>query len=550
MKAGEARLQVIFNSPNQYVIPVFQRYYVWRPENWGQLWEDFIDLLEEEGTGRTHFMGSLVFVAERHYPDKVPTYQVIDGQQRLLTLSLMFCALRNIARANGEERLAQEIEQTMLVHPFRQGREHYRVFPRQRDRDEYVAAVTNSCSPHGQVGTVLGYFTNQIQGLPDWGSESGLRRLYSTLHSRLEFVQITLEGENPYRIFKTLNSTGVDLEEGDLIRNFVFMHEPVDRQDEFDDQYWKPLERRFEDSSSHLDSRALSAFFRNFLMKEGTYVPLATTYQHFESKYGGTQVNARDVAQDLGAHADDYDIIRRVARHRNPSAEDALMKLGQLDSSTTFPLLLNLLARVRAGTMTEQHLVRSVELLSGFILRRYICGENSRPYGRWFATACRELVDAPLENLERFLISKGFPQDGRFKEAFVRFPLYGSNYARAILEAIERHHGHREPADLSQTQIEHIMPQTLSPEWREDLGPATEETHARWLHSIGNLTLSAYNPELYNKRFSIKREEYQRSNVVMTRRVAMSSRWGAEEIEARGGAVAEVAAKIWVGPEQ
>ena len=398
------------------------------------------------------------------------------------------------------------------------------------------------------MGAALRYFTERIQERPEAASEAGLTRLHVRLHSQLEFVLITLDGENPYRIFKTLNSTGVDLEEGDLIRNFVFMHEAVDRQDEFHDQYWKPLERRFEDSSSHLNGRAMSAFFRDFLMKDGMYVPLAATYQQFESRYSGTAVVVRDVARELGVHADDYDIIRSAARHPTSAVEDALTKLSQLDSSTTYPLLLNMLARVRVGPMPEPHLVQSVELLSGFILRRYICSEISRAYGRWFVTACRELADAPLEHLGSFLSSKGFPPDGRFKEAFVRFPLYGSNYARAILEAIERHHGHKEPADLSQTQIEHIMPQTLSPKWREDVGPEAGETHARWLHTIGNLTLSAYNPELYNKRFSCKKEAYHRSNVVMTGEVAKYSRWAAEEIEARGEALAEVAAEMWVGP--
>ena len=327
-------------------------------------------------------------------------------------LSLMFCALRNIVGANGHEQLAQEIQQTMLVQPFRQGQEYYRAYPRQRDRDEYIAAVTGTRNPEGHVGAALTYFTDHIQGRPEAASEAGITRLHVTLHSQLEFVLITLEGQNPYRIFKTLNSTGVDLEEGDLIRNFVFMHEAVDRQDEFDDQYWKSLERRFEDSSGHLNSRALSAFFRDFLMKDGMYVPLAATYQYFESKYGGTPVNVRDVARELGVHADDYDIIRRQARHPTPAVEDTLTKLSQLDSSTTYPLLLNMLARVCAGTMPEPQLVRSVELLSGFILRRYICGESSRAYGRWLVTACRELADAPLEHLGSFLSSKGFPPDG------------------------------------------------------------------------------------------------------------------------------------------
>lgn len=548
MKATNLNLQGVLNSANQYVIPVFQRFYSWGESDWKRLWEDIIEIQGPDHPTHSHFMGSLVFVPEKLYPDRVPAFQVIDGQQRLITLTLLLCALRDTAQKHGFDMLAAEITQTYLVHPFKKGSEYFRVYPRQRDRGDYMAAIDQKGLAAGRAGEALAYFTQQIATLPDATTEDGLRAFFDLLKASIDLVTITLEGENPYRIFKSLNSTGVDLSEADLIRNFIFMHVPIADQDAFDDSYWVPLEKHFEKSDKSLDGNALSAFFRDYLMRTGRYVPPAGTFQAFETRYHNGFVPV-DLVQELARCAISYDKIRGLLQHPDSHANNALRKLRQLESSTAYPLVLNLMERVETGTMSITDLVQAVELLSGFILRRFVCGESSRAYGRLFVAVCNELGDDALAGLRTSLAKRGFPDDTRFTTTLIRFPLYGSRYTRSILETLERYHEHKEPADLTLAQIEHIMPQTLSNEWLVDLGPDAPAIHAAWLHTLGNLTLSAYNPELQNHAFRVKREEYKNSNIIMTRRLAERTTWDAQAIEERGQRLAELAAKVWVGPD-
>jgi hypothetical protein len=170
-------------------------------------------------------------------------------------------------------------------------------------------------------------------------------------------------------------------------------------------------------------------------------------------------------------------------------------------------------------------------------------------YGRLFVKACDVSASNILDELRSYLESKGWPEVGRFKAAFLNFNLYQRGYGRVILESLEATYGHKEPADLSKAEIEHVMPQTLSKEWSRDLGVVPEIIHDMWLHTPGNLTLSAYNQELWNNPFSDKRQLYAQSNIVMTRKLADFAKWGGEEIKSRGVELAEIAAKIWIGPD-
>jgi len=191
---------------------------------------------------------------------------------------------------------------------------------------------------------------------------------------------------------------------------------------------------------------------------------------------------------------------------------------------------LNLLHRRQEGQVSEDDLVQCLEMVSDFILRRYVCGLSSRGYSRWFVFANRELGDQPVEGLGRFFLdNKEFPECERFRQSFVHFNLYQSDYGRYVLEMLERAQNHKEPADLSEAQIDHVMPQILSDEWEADLVSEFEQIHLEWLHTSGDLTLSAYNPELYNHPFRIKREEYDRSNITITRQLAGCPSWGEDQ---------------------
>jgi len=546
MKADDVTLRDIFEGPYQYLIPVFQRYYSWEKDNWEQLWEDVLDLYESGGHQETHFLGSLVFVPENS-PASVPVHQVIDGQQRIITLSLLLCALRDVADERGKS-VADEIHDTYIVRPHQDDDKYYRVFPRLQDRSDYQAIVNQSPDEAGgQIASGYQYFVDQVQSnIAE--DDKGIRNMFGLLRGQIDFVQINLDnGENPYQIFSSLNSTGVDLNEGDLIRNFVFMQVDLDKQERFDERYWSNLEDLFLDERNELQDGVFASFFRHFLLKEGEYVRKDSTFYTFAERYSG-DLDPKSLTKTLIRYARYYNIIRGKQPHSSARITRALKKLNDLRSSTSYPLILKVMALHDEGVIDERAVEDIVESVSSFIVRRFICGESSRTYFRWFPAACRSIEDGPVSEVKAFLKSKGFPDDGRFVENFLTYDLAKSKYDKSILEALERSHDHKEAADLSQVQVEHVMPQTLSEAWKQDLGEDAEQIYARWLHTPGNLTLSAYNAEMRNNPFEIKREEYERSNVVLNRKLSDYEEWGEEQIQERGRKLAQRAIKIWPPP--
>lgn len=545
MEVGKGVLQQILQS--DYVIPVFQRYYTWDKADWEQLWQDLMELKEDADEWH-HFMGSLVFVAQKQVPGRLTSFQVVDGQQRLLTLTLLLAALRDFVRDAGFESLVLDIEDEALIRPRKQGQERYRVYPRQRDREDFLAAVDGTANIAGKIGQAVIFFLQQIADMPGSDTEASLRELFATIQGRLDFVHITIDGENPYRIFQSLNSTGVDLSEADLIRNYVLMHVATEEQETFDDVHWTPLENQFLDAKGEVDTRVLSSFFRDFLARAGSYIREGNTFITFEQRYPGPQLDTFKLALELLEFADFYDIARGHKPFGNPAVGVALRKLQALDSSTTYPLLLTLLHANRIGDIADGELAEAIEDLAGFILRRLVCGLTSRSYGRWFVAASLEFTQGGLGQLQGFLVSKDWPNDELFRTGMAEFNLYGSRYAPAILGEVERSYGHKETVSLATLTVEHVMPQTLTPAWRAALGSDAESVHTRFLNVLGNLTLTGYNSEMGNRPFVEKRVELAASKLVMNREIAESDHWNADTITGRSRDLVQRACTIWRGP--
>lgn len=548
MKPSIQTLGQILYSPSQYVIPVFQRNYRWEAAQWAKLWDSLQEIQEPAKKGN-HFMGFLVFVPGIAQPGQHTTFHLIDGQQRLTTSSILLAAIRNVARQLGQSDLADEIHQYYLVHPLKKGEQHYRLLPKERDHDSYLALISSKGEATGRMADALAHFEEQLTALAADAPEQ-LRVLFDTVCQRLEFMCATLEAENAYNIFKSLNSTGVPLGPSDLIRNFVFMHVAPDEQDEFDRDLWGPLEDRFARPDGTLDEERFSRFFRDFLMSGGRYVPPKETFASFESRYEATGFAPIDLARALGESVRHYAVISGEQADESKEVTKALAGLNVVESSTTYPLLLALFERRASGAIDSMQLARAIEMLGGFILRRFICGESSRGYGQMFVRALAKDAGDPLKTIEDYLNDRGWPDDHQFVSSFVEFPLYQRGYTREVLETLERARGHKEPADLQAAQVEHVLPQTLSDAWIDALGPDAERIHADWLHRPGNLTLSAYNQELWNHPFKTKRERYAESNIVITRELCSNEQWTDTEIRERGRRFGTEAAGIWIGPKE
>lgn len=555
MKAGERTLQQLLHSGDQYVIPVFQRYYTWGVDDWGRLWEDLEPLFDDATEKRRHFMGSIVCVGEQHQPGNVPAYQVIDGQQRLTTLSILLCALRDLAKGAGETDLALEVAESYLVHKFKKDREHYKIYPRQRDRGAYLTLVDEGAVVGGsQVGEAYRYFFGLLAAHGHGASGSKLRTVFSAITNRLDFVAITLNGENPYKIFRSLNSTGVELEEGDLIRNHVFMALQIEKQDRFDDDHWRPLEAHFE-REGKLNGKAFTAFLRDVLLKEGRYIGQNATYETFEHAHPLSTIKPLALLPELAKQAELYDMIEGRREHKSASVAAALDALRALNVSTAHPLVLWLLSAHAAGTLNEDALVRCIRALSSFVLRRYVCSESSRAYSRWFCVVCKELGSDPEAALRAYFESKGWPDDARFAEGFLKLDLYQSKYCRAVLDGIElSQQRESERVALDKCSVEHVLPQTIEDDadgdaWRAALGDDWQRLHAALVHTPGNLTLVGhdYNSSMSNRAFATKKPVLGSSKVYLNKYFAADDleTWTGHQIVIRGQRLAELATKIW-----
>ena len=580
MDAGQKRLGELLHGDSQFIIPLFQRFYEWDRENWSALWDDILAQLEPDApTG--HFMGSIVCMQGKGHPGDPTPYVVIDGQQRLITFTALFCALRDLSQKILPS-LAALVEDHYLVDAHLKGYARYKVLPRLRDRKAFYAVVDASegSHAHARVTDARDFYLQRLRAELKEHQPERLQDIFNVVKDRLLLVSIVLDqDESPYAIFETLNSRGKKLKESDLIRSHIFMNVGLDDQDEFDEGQWRPFEDSFAKLGDHPELSATD-FYRDFLMREGRYVRRDAIYASFREM----------LAEDAQPPADLVAALSRVAAHyqwmARPHLDPALVPSGavrerlqelrerdgdgritrelgrllDLDVSVVNPLMLSLLERFDAGTLPHEELLGCLRAIESFVVRRSIAGESTRPYSRFFPESVASLDpgSAELKSLCLRLYSRGWPGDDAFTAALLRFPIYWRNrqLTRLALQVVEEEHESKE-IDVAQLiagkklQIEHVMPQTIADGdngdgWPAMLGEDWREVHKRCLHTIGNLTLTAYNPELSNKPYADKCLEFAtNSKLDLNTYFAKVDVWNEVTIEERGRALAAELAGIF-----
>ncbi len=548
----DAKAQRVFNllgGEKQYIVPVFQRYYSWKPKHWRDLWEDIMILYDNKNRNREHFIGAFVCMAGKHTPDSIPDYNIVDGQQRLITITILLCVLRDIARENNLSRQAEEIEKKYLIDEYKAGSERYKVISRSRDRETLLQLVKGTIpQANDGISRAAKYFRKEMNNLisREINHKTTVTRLREIITRQLSLVMITLDrDDNPFGIFETLNERGQPLEQSDLIRNYVFMKLPIKRQDTFDEQKWYPFERMFAKNVQYR-SVSLTNFYRNFLMRNGKYVARNEIYQRFKIELKNRTPDW--IITDLDHHAKLYLLIHRPSTVEDTNVSQALERIRALDIGTASPLILYLLDKHSKAEISKPNLLTCLGALESFAVRRSICGETTRGYNYLFPRAIRRMRKGQLvQSLMRFLSVYGWPDDNRFRKALLGFPLYQreGKKCRLILEELEKALGRKELVDLSNTTIEHIMPQTLTDEWTATLGETWSHVHKTYLHTLGNLTLTGYNPELSNRPFNEKKRDLSKSNLRLNREVANTEVWDGNAIRTRGEKLSKRVVGIW-----
>ncbi|WP_373481298.1 DUF262 domain-containing protein [Geminocystis sp.] len=544
MQASETKLQEIIEGTKQYVIPLFQRSYSWEKSHWELLWEDIIELYYSDNL-YPHFMGSIVTMQTESLPEGVTKFLLIDGQQRLTTIFILLAVLRDKATSLDSLQLAAEINDRFLVNAYSKESDYFKLNPTQVDRKSFYNIVKRESNIDKNINNINDcylFFEKKIKQRKDLE----IQKIKNIICNSLIVVRILLgKDDNPYLVFESLNAKGKPLTQADLIRNYFFMQINGDEQDLIYRQYWLPMQR--------LLGENLTDFIRHYLTKNGVIINQNEIYFYLKNKVNRAQTLS--YLKDLFRFSKYYAIILNPNLEENLLIRKYLYRLKRLDIKTVYPFILNCYHGWKTNFINEEELINIFKIIENYLLRRFICNVQTRGLNRIFATLysqIRKEINLSsrtfLQQLKLSLQNQNYPQDDDFKTRLMEVKLYGGNRsekAKLILESLEESFEHKEKVSFDNLTIEHIMPQTLSDWWKNYLGEDSDITYNLLIHSLGNLTLTAYNSELSNDTFINKQKALKESHLELNKYFTTVNYWQREDIEKRARLLVEKCLKIW-----
>lgn len=567
MDVQETRLREVLQGQTQYRVPLYQRPYSWTLKQLERIWADIIELAEAHQTSpsATHFTGSLVLSTGQIGPNGTE-FLVVDGQQRLTTLSILVAAMRDHYAETEPDDLAQiaRLEETFLIDRFKQGDARLKLLPTQADRLAYRSIIAGSIDHSAPSGLVEAYrfFRTKLRLADDPDDPHDMPRIEGAVLNGLVFVAITAKGEdNVYRIFESLNNTGMKLTQGDLLRNYLFMR-AGERGEEVYETWWLPMQKLL--SPGDLEALFwIDLIWRSPDSKAGDiYSGQVDRLRHLD------QEQVIDEVKRFKRLAELFAIYRDPSLEQNARVARQLRRVKSWGIGSMDVLVLFWLRLRDEGVIGDTDVADALHLIESFLVRRIIIGAPANSLPKIFNRAVTELGETPsVDGLRRYFTvgRKFYATDAQVTEAVLTKPFYYQgrpNQRKTVLAWLEEatpitflgtERIGKELADVSETSIEHVMPQTLSPAWREAIASQTDdrsvdEVHEELLHTLANLTLTAYNSELSNRPFPEKRELLESSGLRMNHEIAARQTWGPDAILERGRMLAERIVTTWVGP--
>ncbi|OKA01132.1 DUF262 and DUF1524 domain-containing protein [Helicobacter pylori] len=560
MKANAMKLLDFIgkSQERQFVIPIYQRVYSWEKEQCKQLWDDIIKTGGNDQI-EGHFIGSIVFVHDGIYTTNHNELLIIDGQQRLTTITLLFIALRD--RLNDEDEFLekfshQKIQNRYLINSDEKGDKRFKLILSEPDRDTLLSLIDKDrrkpSEPSSKIMENFKLFEEWIRKNTD-----KLETIFKGLE-KLMVVEISLERgkDNPQLIFESMNSTGKDLTQTDLIRNYILMGLEPEEQKIFYEKYWRAMEEGFEQSERE---ELFNKFVRHYLTIKTREIPnINKVYEAFKRYQQERGIETEALLQDLQKYCGFFCQIA-FKKEADKDLKKALGFLVDLEMDVIYPLLLELYSDYSDGVLSKADFIPIIALIESYICRRAVCGLGTNGLNKIFASFTRHIQkDEYFESLEAHFGSlikeQRFPGDDEFKNSFTTKELCDSNKtekARYYLERLENFDT-KEPVNTEECTTEHIMPKTLDSEWKRDLGENFQEIHDKYLHTIGNLTLTGYNSEYSNRSFQEKRDMekgFKQSPLKLNQSLKDLESFGEKEIEKRANDLADWALKIWTYPK-
>ncbi|MBI1561685.1 DUF262 domain-containing protein [Helicobacter pylori] len=536
------------NQKNQLVIPIYQRLYSWEKEQCKQLWDDIVKTGGNDQMNG-HFIGSILYVINDKTSYSNNVLLIIDGQQRLTTITLLLTALRD--HLNDEVK-RKEIEDHYLINSDKDGDKKFRLILSESDKDTLLSLIDKDrrkpSEPSLKIVENFKLFEKWIRKNTD-----KLETIFKGLE-KLMIVWIALEKEkkeDPQPIFESMNSKGMELTQTDLIRNYVVMETEVEKQEGFYNKYWRAMEEEFKQNKKWFDR-----FVRHYLTIKTREIPnINKVYVAFKRYQQERGIETEVLLQDLQKYCGYFCQIV-FKKEADKDLNKALGFLVDLEMDVIYPLLLELYSDYSDGVLSKADFMCSIALIESYICKRAVCGLGTNSLNKVFPSFTKHIQkNEYFKSLKAhfgYLTEKQrFPNNDEFKDRFITIDFYKFKKRQYFLERLENFNT-KEPVNTKECTIEHIMPQTLTPEWQRDLGENFQAIHDKYLHTIGNLTLTGYNQEYSNNSFQEKRDMekgFKQSPLKLNQSLRDLESFGEEEIKKRANDLADLALKIWTYPK-
>ncbi len=548
MKAEDGNVLKIFNSDTQFIVPLYQRMYSWKEEQCSKLWEDIVFL--EKHNKKGHFIGSIVCVIESASISGTSKFMVIDGQQRLTTLTILLTALRDYLTSQG---IKSSITRKFLKNDTENENDKYKLALTYNDKDVLIKLIENvpiDDVKNSRVLDAYNFFSRQISS-----SDLTQEQIENAI-AKLQIVNIILDpsSDNPQSIFESLNSTGLDLSQSDLIRNYILMGLSNQEQTDLYNKKWMPTEKLF---NYEKQSELMDRFFRDYITMKISRIPKeGNVYEEFKKYHQSLNITNMEHCNDIYNYAKCYTNIIFSETNDN-ELNEIFADIRLLRMEVAYPFLMYVYNDYNNDKITREDFIKILRFTESYVFRRAICEIPTNSLNKTFAVMrnkinANDYVNSICANYILLDSYKEFPKNEEFSQRFVDKDIYHMRIRQYILGKLERY-DNKEKLDLGSFTIEHVMPENenLRNGWKEALGKDWQAIHTQYLHTIGNLTLTAYNSEMSDRSFNDKltmKGGFSDTGLRLNSYIRNQTEWNADKIKERAEILSKNAIQIWKFP--
>lgn len=567
LQAGETTLNKLLNTSRQFIVPIFQRNYSWQKSQYEQLWFDILRASKFKEK-QNHFIGSIVYIDMGTPAGRPQQLLLIDGQQRLTTISILLCAIKDyVQKFDLKTKFINlaKIKNQFLYNSDEIDEDKYKLLLNVQDKETYIKLIDNTIFTVNKPATnIIKCYEFFYERIEDFIKQDGqIDEIYAGIF-KLSLVSISLDkdSDNPQMIFESMNSTGKDLSQTDLLRNYLLMDLTPEKQTRLYKTYWKPMEELFGEDIYKNDVNKFDYFIRDFLTLKrdtGYICKINNVYENFKRYYLDNNCEKFAVLKDLFTYAKYYACID-LLQENDDELKLYWQEFKKLDSHVVYPFLLKLYDDYSRQILIKEDFKKILQVVISYLWRRAICEIPTNSLSKTFATLYQAVDKEDYVNsiIKAFVFKssyKRFPSDYEVREKLQTKDIYHFRLRKYLLEALENYY-HKEPIDLNTANytIEHIMPQNIEHNlsWQQMLGEDWQEVHSLYLHTLGNLTITGYNAEMSNKSFWEKvngESGFKHSHLKLNESIAQCDVWNKKAIQRRTNILTDIILKIWKYPD-